>query len=283
MPSSPAPLGAPGGNASEDGGAGDAPRPMSGAPNPDASAQGRRRRSSPWGRILTAVLLLAGLTAFIVFGGHRYLSLETLSDNREALLRWRDQNAGLAALAFIGVYAAVVAASLPGGVWLTIAGGFLFGAIAGTACTVVGATIGACAVFLAARYVAGDALRRRVGGAIGRMEAGFRENALNYLLVLRLVPLFPFWLVNLVPAFLGVPFRTYLIATLIGIIPGSFVFALAGDGLGAVLDAGGHPDLGIIFEPRVIAPIIGLAVLSLLPVVYKRVRRPPANGKESGR
>lgn len=256
---------------------------MNSEPNRDTPPREPPRRLPPWGRILTAVLLLSGLTAFLAFGGHRYLSLETLSDNREALLKWRDHNVGLAVLAYIGVYAAAVAASLPGGVWLTIAGGFLFGAIAGTACTVVGAVIGACAVFLAARYVAGDVLRRRVGGAIGRMEAGFRENALNYLLVLRLVPLFPFWLVNLVPAFLGVPFRTYLIATAIGIIPGSFVYALVGDGLGAVLDAGGHPDPGIIFEPRVIAPIIGLAVLSLLPVVYKRLRRAPAKGKESGR
>lgn len=245
------------------------------------SSVGRPVASLP-GRILIAGLLIGALIVFLALGGHRYLSLEALSEHRELLLNWQRQHVVLSVVAFIAAYAAAVAVSLPGAVYLTIAGGFLFGAFAGTAYTVVGAVIGACAVFLAARYVAGDALRRRLGGAIRRMEAGFRENALSYLLVLRLVPLFPFWLVNLVPAFLGVPFRTYAIATLLGIIPGTFVYALVGDGLGAVLDAGGSPDLGIIFQPRVLAPIIGLAALSLVPVAYRKFHRKPAEGKETG-
>jgi uncharacterized membrane protein YdjX (TVP38/TMEM64 family) len=116
-------------------------------------------------------------------------------------------------------------------------------------------------------------LRAKAGPAMRRMEDGFRENALSYLLVLRLVPLFPFWLVNLVPAFLGVPLRTFVIGTFVGIIPGSVVYCLVGSGLGSVFDAGETPDLGIIFEPEILAPIIGLAVLSVIPVVYKHLKR----------
>ena len=111
-----------------------------------------------------------------------------------------------------------------------------------------------------------------MGTAARRMEAGFKANALSYLLFLRLVPVFPFWLVNLVPAFLGVPLRTYAIGTLIGIVPGSAVYCSVGNGLGAVFDAGGRPDLGIIFKPEILGPIIGLAVLSLVPIIYKRLK-----------
>jgi uncharacterized membrane protein YdjX (TVP38/TMEM64 family) len=104
------------------------------------------------------------------------------------------------------------------------------------------------------------------------MEEGFHENALSYLLVLRLIPIFPFWLINIVPAFLGVALGTYVLGTFIGIIPGSLVFASVGNGLGAVFDAGQTPDLGIIFEPQIIGPILGLAVLALLPIAYRKFR-----------
>ena len=135
-----------------------------------------------------------------------------------------------------------------------------------------GATAGATIVFLIARSALGETLRAKAGPRIRRMEEGFRADALSYLLVLRLIPLFPFWLVNIVPAFLGVPVRTYVLGTFIGIIPGSFVYASVGNGLGAVFEAGGTPDLGIIFEPAILLPIVGLAVLALLPVAYRKVR-----------
>ena len=170
------------------------------------------------------------------------------------------------------VYAAVVALSVPGGAILTIAGGFLFGIVPGALYVLVGATAGATIVFLIARTALGDALRARAGPRIRRMEEGFRRDALSYLLVLRLIPLFPFWLVNIVPAFLGVPLSTYVLGTFVGIIPGSLVFASVGNGLGAVFDAGGTPDLGVIFEPAVLLPIVGLAVLALLPVAYRKLR-----------
>jgi uncharacterized membrane protein YdjX (TVP38/TMEM64 family) len=135
---------------------------------------------------------------------------------------------------------------------------------------VIGATIGATAVFLAARYAFADLLRGKAAPWLKKMEAGFRENAMSYMLVLRLVPIFPFWLVNLVPAFLGVPLRIYVIGTAIGIIPGVIVYTLVGDGLGALFEAGEDLDLRIIFQPRILAPILGLAVLAVMPIICKR-------------
>ena len=153
------------------------------------------------------------------------------------------------------------------------AAGFRFGAVSGTIYGIGGATVGATGLFLAARTALGEPLRARAGPSLHRLEQGFRKNALSYLLFLRLIPLFPFWLVNLVPAFLGVPLRTYVIGTAIGIIPGCFVYASVGNGLGAVFDAGETPDLGIIFKPDILIPIVGLAILALLPIAYKRFKR----------
>ena len=224
------------------------------------------------GRVVPLVLLAVGLAAFFVFDLNQYVSLDALKTHRETLQSWVVNYGVLTAAIFMLVYALAVAFSVPGAVFITIAGGFMFGPYLGTVYVVVGATIGAVGVFLAAKYALGDVLRARAGPAIKRMEAGFRENEMSYLLILRLVPLFPFWLVNLVPAFLGVSLRTYTIGTLLGIIPGAFVYALVGVGAGAVLDAGGDLNLGIIFEPRFLAPIIGLAVLACIPIVYKKIR-----------
>jgi uncharacterized membrane protein YdjX (TVP38/TMEM64 family) len=223
-------------------------------------------------------VLGAGLGLFYALGLHRYVGFEQLKEHRHALTLWVAEAPVQAALAFTVLYAVVVALSVPGGAFLTVTGGFLFGLGLGTVYSVIGAMIGATGVFLACRTALGDALRRRAGPFLRRMEAGFRENALSYLLVLRLVPIFPFWLVNLVPAFLGVSLRNFVTGTIVGIIPGTFVFTSVGSGLGAVLDMGMTPDLSILFKPDVIVPILGLAALALVPVFYKRwraLRRPP--------
>jgi uncharacterized membrane protein YdjX (TVP38/TMEM64 family) len=225
------------------------------------------------GRFLPLAALAAGLVIFFALGLHRYLSFGALAENRDFLMRLVEDHPVTAPFTYIAVYALAVAFSIPGAVILTIAGGFLFGTWAGGLYVVIGATLGAIGVFLAARTAFGEGLRRRAGPWIGRLEAGFRENALSYLLVLRLVPLFPFWLVNLVPAFLGVPLTTYALGTFIGIIPGCFVYASVGNGLGAVFDAGGTPDLTIIFKPEILLPIVGLSLLALIPVVYKKFKR----------
>ena len=156
---------------------------------------------------------------------------------------------------------------------LTIAGGFLFGTWLGTLCAVVGATLGATGIFLATRAGLGG-LAQRAGPLVGKLEAGFRADAFNYLLVLRLVFIVPFWLVNLVPALVGVRLPTFILATFLEIIPGTFVYASFGNGLGSVV---GEPGLGVLLRPSVIGPIIGLVILALVPVGYKRWRtKPPA-------
>jgi uncharacterized membrane protein YdjX (TVP38/TMEM64 family) len=226
----------------------------------------RTRRFAP-----LIVLLLAVAAAFAL-GLDDYVSFEQLERNRARLLDLVHRHPFLAPFAFMLIYATAIGLSMPGGAILTLAGGFLFGLVPGTFYSVIAATVGATVVFLIARTALGDSLRQRAGPAMRRMEAGFRENALNYLLFLRLVPLFPFWLVNLVSAFLGLPLPTYVLATAVGIIPGSLVYASVGNGLGAVFDAGGRPDLSIIFEPQIILPIIGLAALALVPVGYKKMR-----------
>lgn len=223
-------------------------------------------------RILPIASLIGGFVVFFALGLDRFVSLEALTENRETLRMLVNENGLVAILAFVLIYAVVIAFSLPGGAIMTIAGGFLFGAIGGGLVVVVGATIGATALFLIARTALGDVLRAKAVPFMSKMEDGFRSNALSYLLVLRLIPLFPFWLVNLVPAFLGVSTTTYVIGTFFGIIPGTFVYASVGNGLGALIDAGRDPDLGIIFRPEILGPLVGLAVLALLPVIYKKVQ-----------
>ncbi|MBT6801487.1 MAG: TVP38/TMEM64 family protein, partial [Rhodospirillales bacterium] len=221
------------------------------------------------GRLVPLGVMAAALIAFFALDLNQYLNFGALKDHQETLSGFVASNAILAAVLFIVIYAVSTAISLPGGAILTIAGGFLFGTLIGTVYVVIGASLGATGLFLAARTALGEPLRARAGPQLQRMEKGFRENAFSYLLFLRLIPIFPFWLVNLVPAFLGVPIGTYFIGTLIGIIPGSFVFASVGNGLGALFAAGKTPDLGIIFAPDILIPIAGLGLLALVPVLYK--------------
>jgi uncharacterized membrane protein YdjX (TVP38/TMEM64 family) len=181
-----------------------------------------------------------------------------------------DGNAVAASLAYVAAYVAAVAFSLPGAVFLTLAGGFLFGAALGTLLTVTGATIGATLVFLFAKAVFGANALDRFGAPAARLADGIRRNAASYLLVLRLVPLFPFFLVNLVPAFVGVRLPVYAVTTFFGIIPGTAVFSLAGAGLGTVLDQGGALTPGAILTPEILAGLLGLAALSLAAIPLRK-------------
>lgn len=230
----------------------------------EATRRGLVKRLVPLG------LLVAALVAVLAFDLDRWLSFEALQRHHEALEDFVADNAVLAALTFMALYAVATALSVPGGLVLTVAGGFLFGAWLATLYVVIAATLGATAVFLAAQTALGDSLRRRAGPWLQRMESGFRENAFSYLLVLRLIPLFPFFVVNLVPAFLGVGLRTYVAATFLGIIPGSYVYALAGAGLGSVIEQGGEVTAAGVFTAEVVGALVGLSLLSLLPVAYKR-------------
>jgi uncharacterized membrane protein YdjX (TVP38/TMEM64 family) len=219
-------------------------------------------------RLLPLGLLVAAWIVFMLAGGSRYLTFSALARNHDWLCGLVQQWGILAAFGYIVVYATLVALSVPGGAVLTIAGGFLFGPWLGTLCAVVGATLGATGIFLAARAGLGG-LAHRAGPFVARLEAGFRADAFNYLLVLRLVFIVPFWLVNLVPALVGVKLWTYVLATFIGIIPATFVFASLGSGLSNVVE---EPGLAVLLRPSVLGPIVGLALLALVPVGYKHWR-----------
>ncbi|WP_052657715.1 TVP38/TMEM64 family protein [Thalassospira sp. HJ] len=240
---------------------------------PDIQAEIKGASKPLWRKLLPVAVLIVGLVIAWASGALDLLSFDTLRENRDLLQDFVADNPVSSVLFFMGLYVVSVALSLPIGSILTITGGFLFGSFLATSYIVIGATLGATIVYLAARYAFYDLMRAKAGNAVRKMEEGFAENAFSYLMVLRLIPIFPFWLVNLVPALLGVKLRSFVLGTMIGIIPGTFVYASIGDGLGALFDQGKTPDLGIIFEPRILTPIIGLAVLALLPVAYKKLRQ----------
>ncbi len=226
-----------------------------------------------WRRLLPLLLLAAATVAVFATGLDRYLSMETLSAHYRDLRAWAAAHPVTAPLLFGLVYAAGVAVSVPGAAIMTLAAGLMFGLVLGTVIVVVAATIGATLVFLIAKTALGEPLRRRASGWIRRMEEGFREDALGYLLVLRLVPIFPFWLVNIVPAFLGMRLWSYVVATGLGILPGTAVIASIGNGVGEILEAGERPDLSVVFSPEVLGPLLALAALVLSTTLYKRWRR----------
>ena len=221
--------------------------------------------------------LIAILTVAIVgfFTLRDYLTFETLRENRELLLGWRDSNYLLVALGFVAVYVTIVAFSLPGAAVASVTGGFLFGLAAGTVFNVTAATIGATAIFLAARWGLGKTLTAKLEaseGTLRRRKEGLRENEISVLLLLRLVPAVPFFVANLLPALVGVKFRNFLWTTALGIVPGAIVFTWIGVGLGAVFDRGESPDLSLLWEPHILGPLLGLSALAALPIVIKSVR-----------
>jgi uncharacterized membrane protein YdjX (TVP38/TMEM64 family) len=220
-------------------------------------------------RLWIGLGLLALVAGLRLAGAEDQLSVEMLAQHRAALDALVARNLPLAALTYLAVYVAVVALSLPGAVVLTLAGGFLFGALAGTALAVTGATIGATLVFLLARRLFGADALDRLGPRAQALGAAIRRNAASYLLVLRLVPLFPFVLVNLVPALVGVRLAVQVATTALGILPGTAVFSLAGAGLGEVLARGEAFDARAVLTPQILAALIGLAALSLAAIPLK--------------
>ncbi len=203
-----------------------------------------------------------------------YASFEALARHREALIAFRDANYLGTVLVFVTIYIAVVAFSLPGATIATLTGGFLFGVFPGAFYNVVAAATGATLIFLAARLGLGDTLAARMNasdGIVRRIKHGIDENQWSMLFLIRLVPAVPFFVANVVPALVGVPLYRYVVSTFLGIIPGAVVYTGVGAGLGRVFAAGETPDLGIIFEPRILLPILGLCALALLPVVLKAI------------
>ena len=228
-----------------------------------------------------AVIVIVAIIGFFTL--RDFLTFETLRDNSERLTAWRDSNYALAAATYVLFYAVVVAFSLPGGAIMTLAGGFVFGIVVGAPLTVIAATLGATAIFLAAKTGLGDVLYARLQkkaddpGMLNKIEDGLRKNEVSYLLLMRLVPAIPFFLANIAPAFLGVRLRNFVLTTFFGIIPGTVVYSSVGAGLGEVFARGETPNLGIIFEWHILGPILGLCALAAMPIVinYFRDRNNP--------
>lgn len=228
------------------------------------------RHGRPWG-LLPPALLVCGLVLFLVLGLGDSLSFTALRAHRRELVAFVAEDGLLAGLLYLALYILTVAFSLPGAVVLTVAAGFLFGVPVATLIAVLGATTGAVIVFLATRSALAGLLRRRAGPWLSRLEAGFRRDAFRYLLTLRLIPLVPFWLVNLIPGLLGMRVGAFVVATALGILPGTVVFAGIGAGLGESLDKG-EPDLGHLVTPALLLPLLGLALIVVAPVLYRLVR-----------
>lgn len=219
------------------------------------------------------VIVLAAAAAFLAVrysGLGDLLTIETLKTHRTVLVDWVSTHVLLAAAAYVATYIVAVAFSVPGATFLTLSGGFLFDALFGTALTVVGATIGATLIFLFAKILFGESALDRLGDRATRLAANIRANASSYLLMLRFVPLFPFFLVNLVPAFAGVRLSTYVITTLVGIIPGTTVFSLYGAGLGRLLDEGKPISPASVLTPEIVLGLIGLGILSLAAIPARK-------------
>ena len=221
---------------------------------------------------LIAILLVAAVGAFTL---RDYLSFETLRDNRESLLTFRDANYALTVGIFMLAYIVIVAFSLPGATIATLTGGFLFATFPGALFNVTAATVGAVLIFMAARWGLGEKLAAKMEGsegAVKKIKDGIDENQWSMLFLIRLVPAVPFFVANLVPALVGVPLRRFAISTFLGIIPGGVVYTSVGAGLGEVFERGETPNLGIIFEPQILLPILGLCALAALPIAIKAIR-----------
>ncbi|MCA1297576.1 TVP38/TMEM64 family protein [Stappia indica] len=252
----------------------------------ETTPPGRLRRWGP----LAALLALLGLG--YLFGWHEHLTLSNLIRERFVLSEFVSANIGLAALIYMAVYVVAVAASFPGASLLTIIGGFLFGWLVAGSLTAVSATLGAMLIFLAARSSLGSALAARAGPSINRLAKGFREDAFHYLLFLRLAPVFPFWLVNIAPALFDMRLKPYLIATFLGILPGTFAYAFVGAGLDSVIMAQeqANPgcaaagtcaiDLSAFVTRDVILAFAALGLAALIPVAVRKWRARGRAGEE---
>lgn len=233
--------------------------------------QSKTTRSGKLQRYLLPLILMIGLVSFFSFGGADILRFETLAAEYNGLKSLVQTNIFLSCAIFAAMYMLAVAFSLPVALPLTIAGGAILGWIAAPL-IILSATLGACIVFIAARTILADLLRKRAGGFLEKLEAGFLENDFNYLLAMRLIPAAPFWVINIVPAFTKMPLSRYATATAIGILPGTTIYVWVARGFDHVLAAGDVPDLSLFARPEILGPLIGLGLLSLMPVIWRKFK-----------
>lgn len=253
-------------------------------------------KPSPLKRFGPLVAIVAAMALVFAMGWHEHLTLENVVAQRDRFRRLLDQHPVLSVLAYVAVYVLVVALSVPGGLILTVSGGLLFGLVVGGLAAVTAATLGATIVFLIARSAVGESFSERAGPWLAKLSQGFKEEALSYMLFLRLVPAFPFWFVNIAPAVLGVPLKTFVIGTFLGIIPATFAFASAGAGLDSVVMAAKNEyaacvaakgagacklkiHVSSLLTRELILALLLLSVVALIPVVLKKWRKRHAAGR----
>lgn len=251
------------------------------AKNADTPARGSLWPTAK--RFLPLAIVVAGLGFAYLMGWQRFFTLDFLAESRESLTSFVASNYWLSTIGFTALYAIAVAFSFPAASILTIFSGFLFGWLAGSVIVAIGATTGASAIFLAARSAFGDGLRSRVGGRVKNLADGFEKDAFSYLLVLRIAPVFPFFIMNIAPALFNVPLRTYVIATFLGILPGVVAYSYLGQGIGSVLDAaeaaGTSASVGDLITTEITLAFAALAIVAAVPVVIKKWRgRKTASG-----
>lgn len=224
-------------------------------------------------RWLPLVIILVLMTGVYISGITEYISFEELKAHRQSIVHFVSKHWLLTPLLFIGAYVCVIALSMPIGIYLSLLGGFLFIQPLSTIYVLFGATLGAAIIFLVAKTAFGDFLRGKVEGRIEKMRYEFEYHSVSYLLFLRLVPVFPFWLVNIAPAFLNVRLSTFIWTTALGIAPSTFVYTEAGRGIGAILDAGEELSIASIFNWHVKLALIALGIVVLIPVAVKKMRK----------
>ncbi|MBW6418763.1 TVP38/TMEM64 family protein [Celeribacter sp. PS-C1] len=248
------------------------------AANCNATGKNVREKAGKRHVWILGLLALVALGLAVLLRDH--LSFEALAENRAMLVDYTERHTGMAIVLFILCYAVVVGLSLPGATVATLTGGFLFGTFPGVLYNMSGAVLGASVLFLAARWGLGDWLAGKIDASEGRIhkiKRGIDENQWSMLFLIRFLPVVPFFVANLLPALFGVPFSRFVISTALGIIPGALVYTSVGAGLGRVFETGEAPNLGIIFEPHILFPLLGLCLLALLPILWKAWRR----GKEA--
>lgn len=245
---------------------------------------GAPKKKSLFARLAPLGVLLLALAAFFALGGPQYLNLETVQGFLREIDGWVQANLWLAVIAYMIFYALAVSISVPGALWFTIGAGFLFGPFLGTGVAVFGATVGATIIFLAARYAFADWARAKFPGVIAKLQDGFKQDAFTYMVILRLIPALPFFGINIGTAVLNVPVRAYFLGTLVGVIPGAYVYAVVGDTAAqAAID--GIPSFGSLLTPQLIGAIVAFIALAILPLVYRRLTArkdtQPAEGEAS--
>lgn len=246
---------------------------MAGPHKVSGKHSGTGARPSAWRRWLPLGIIVLGLVLVFAFDLDEFASFRHLREHHQRLTDFVAEHYVQALLGYLILYVLFVALSLPGAIWLTVAAGFLFGAVVGAIMAVIAATAGATLLFLAAKTSLGDYLHGHAGPWLSKVERGFADNQWSYLLMMRLFPAIPFFVANLVPAFLGVPLPVFIITTFIGIIPATAVFATVGAGLGSALDSSADLSLSSLMTPEVKGALVGLAVLAAAPIVVKFLRR----------